>query len=135
EVFKPPLESAGEIPSAIDVPNGCRFHNRCPLATPACGWEGRDVATALADWDLALKPREALGKPVVEGLNVRIPAPQGEAAGVALLDQVMAAKHPSLVTAPKRSFDGGALVLAFEALPSPSRRVIGPGHEVACVLY
>lgn len=26
----------GEVPSAIDVPTGCRFHTRCPAVTEAC---------------------------------------------------------------------------------------------------
>jgi peptide/nickel transport system ATP-binding protein len=30
---------AGEIPSAIDPPSGCRFHPRCPLAVEKCSHE------------------------------------------------------------------------------------------------
>jgi peptide/nickel transport system ATP-binding protein len=32
----------GEVPDAISPPRGCRFHPRCPVALPTCGWEGRD---------------------------------------------------------------------------------------------
>lgn len=34
----------GEIPSAIDLPLGCRFRPRCPKAFEMCGWQGRDLA-------------------------------------------------------------------------------------------
>jgi oligopeptide transport system ATP-binding protein len=30
----PPMR--GEIPTAVDVPSGCRFRTRCPLATELC---------------------------------------------------------------------------------------------------
>jgi oligopeptide/dipeptide ABC transporter ATP-binding protein len=35
---EPPRERtiAGEVPSALNVPSGCRFHPRCPLAMPVC---------------------------------------------------------------------------------------------------
>jgi len=134
-VEKPPLESAGEIPSAIDIPNGCRFHNRCPLAIATCGWEGRDVIAALAEWELAENPRDALGVPVREGLDLRIPAPQGTDAARKLLARVLAQRPASLAEAARIEEAPGTLVLRFDPHPSPRRRRISDGHEVACVLY
>ncbi|WP_417599438.1 dipeptide ABC transporter ATP-binding protein [Pararhodobacter oceanensis] len=134
-VEKPPLDSAGEIPSAIDIPNGCRFHNRCPLATVACGWEGRDVIAALSDWELAGHDRAALGTPQRDGLSLRIPAPQGALAARDLLAQVMAQRPASLTEAAQITDTGDALHLAFAAQPPPNRRKIDDGHEVACLLY
>ncbi|MCC5961514.1 MAG: dipeptide ABC transporter ATP-binding protein [Rhodobacteraceae bacterium] len=134
-VEKPPLESAGEIPSAVDLPNGCRFHNRCPLATVTCGWEGRDVVAALAEWDLLEKPRDALGVPERDGLNLRIPAPKGVAQARAQLTEVLAARPASLAEAAEIVEEDAALRLVFAPQPSPRRRRISEGHEVACVLY
>ncbi len=33
------IRLTGEIPSAIDMPSGCRFHTRCPLAVEICSSE------------------------------------------------------------------------------------------------
>jgi len=41
----------GEIPSAINVPLGCRFRPRCPVHFELCGWQGSDLAEYLTDED------------------------------------------------------------------------------------
>jgi len=39
----------GEVPDAVSPPAGCRFHPRCPVALPTCGWEGRDFISHLEE--------------------------------------------------------------------------------------
>lgn len=65
---RPQALPRGEVPDAIFPPAGCRFHPRCPVALPTCGWEGRDFAAFLeARWlspdlasrELAAGPLEA----------------------------------------------------------------------------
>jgi oligopeptide/dipeptide ABC transporter ATP-binding protein len=49
----PPQERAlaGEVPSALNLPSGCRFHPRCPAAMPVC-----------SQVEPVLKPREGEGQ-------------------------------------------------------------------------
>jgi peptide/nickel transport system ATP-binding protein len=37
------VELAGEVPSAINVPAGCRFHPRCPFAEKKCNMEEAEL--------------------------------------------------------------------------------------------
>jgi peptide/nickel transport system ATP-binding protein len=134
-VVKPPLEARGEIPSAIDVPNGCRFHPRCPLATPRCGWEGRDVLTALAARRLEGESPAGLGEARLEGLDLVVEASDGHDAAEQALRAAVTPTFPALLEAARVTREDARLRLTFAALPSPARRRLADGHEVACVLY
>ncbi|MGM9663015.1 MAG: ABC transporter ATP-binding protein [Oscillospiraceae bacterium] len=41
-------EILGSIPSAVNIPAGCRFHPRCPYATPQCREEVPEMKTVCA---------------------------------------------------------------------------------------
>lgn len=139
DVIKPPPEAAGEIPSAIEVPNGCRFHTRCPLATPQCGWEARDVEAALTDLQIADPAQgdaqlDVLGTVKRQGLNLTVTAPKGAKAARDLLVAAMRAKHPSLAEAAKFTDSDRGVTVNFAEFSAPALRDLGGGHAAACVL-
>src|SRR2546427_825813 len=49
----------GERPDPSDIPPGCRFHPRCPVAFERCGWIAEEVVTELKDLS-AGTPEEGL---------------------------------------------------------------------------
>ena len=134
DVVKPALEARGEIPSAIDVPNGCRFHTRCPVATERCGWEGRDADAGLAAARVADRDLAPLGTTRVEGLDMVVSGPPDAEAARRLLEEAMAQVHPSLVAAARweRAADGWRV--RFDATEPPPLIAVAPDHQVACVL-
>jgi peptide/nickel transport system ATP-binding protein len=139
-VIKPPLEAQGEIPSAIDIPNGCRFHTRCPVALVNCGWEGRDVIARVQAARLEGRAYPQIGQLTRDGLNLDVSAPQGVDACQAALEELLATTPLWAAATVTRGNDRLRLKFRRQASP-PSFLVSAPdgdprkAHEVACWLY
>jgi peptide/nickel transport system ATP-binding protein len=77
----------GEIPSAINVPLGCRFRPRCPKAFKGCGWEGMDMVDWLNEEEKVNNPDHPMSKHIEElhpdGFSLTITIrPEGDPAKV-----------------------------------------------------
>ena len=135
EIIKPPLEAAGEIPSAIEPPNGCRFHTRCPLATRECGWEGRDVKAALDAHALDGKALTHLGKATLDGLDIAFDIKTDANSATSELAALINARSPAMGEVAHMESRNGQLHVSFDAKAPPPLRMLEDGHRVACVLY
>jgi len=131
----------GEVPDAIFPPAGCRFHPRCPVALPTCGWEGRDLVDLFEErW---LQPRVAEAEaelgPIsawtAEGLVAKRSVEGSGEAARKLLDAVLGGAFASLREAVDSvSVADGELRVRFrppaELLPKEVE-----GRTVECLLY
>lgn len=134
---------SGEVPDAIYPPLGCRFHPRCPVATPTCGWEARDVIDFLEGRaiqpDTAAQDEQALGplgRMRAVGPRLRIPrkaTPEADPKGYleTLRGQMPAPMAEAIRTI---SMDRGDLVVEFAPADDPGMRAVD-GRDVRCVLY
>jgi len=131
----------GEVPSPIEPPLGCRFHPRCPVALPHCGWEGRDLARALEE------ASQAEGSPIAgaieemdsDGFALRIRMkgdPEASARALeAFLEGEKARGRALFQAVASVASEEGELVVRFLKALEPELKEVEPGHAVACYLY
>lgn len=134
----------GEIPDAAEPPLGCSFHPRCPVATPVCGWEQRDLKALLEEhWvrdETADYEAERATVGDLDGLDrprttARL-AGKDPAAVRAVLDSVRAADPEEPLWGGVRAVEErhGHLEVDFVDGVDPPLRA-SHGVEVACVHY
>jgi len=131
----------GEVPDAVYPPLGCRFHPRCAVALPTCGWEGRDVLDFLEErWlDAEIEKREAALGPIeewkAEGLEARRHVEGSGETERKLLDTALESVPAAMRAAIERiSSEDRTLRLTFRAPATLEPKQVG-NRSVECLLY
>jgi oligopeptide/dipeptide ABC transporter ATP-binding protein len=131
----------GERPNPVDIPAGCRFHPRCPVAVGICGWtaeEVQDELTHLVEEDAAKHPEAgAFGEIRPAGpFRLEVASTDGESSARYLRSRVEAlgSTRPALAAIRRIEPDGGVLRIQLHEPVEPPLRPIREGVSVACHL-
>ena len=143
------IEIEGEIPDPKNLPDGCYFHTRCPVATPYCGWSPEDLAKPVIDLLDPLK-NPAIGN----NINIKqVSIDDRQHLLIAELENQENAEitkkiHNSLahmstgkngskyLSISSVELDGGnRLLFHFVEAKKPHLVEVNKGHFVSCILY
>jgi oligopeptide/dipeptide ABC transporter ATP-binding protein len=140
---RPETLPRGEIPDAIHPPAGCRFHPRCPVVLPTCGWEGRDFVDYLEERRLDPERAKADEGPIGALDKWRTAGPyawrvtRAEDPGpiVAYLQSILRAAEPAMAKAVEAvGAEEDRVVVRFRSPDPLAPKDVG-GRIVECLLY
>ncbi len=128
----------GERPDPVNIPTGCRFHPRCPLAFARCGWNAAELKEELEEVLPSATSVRAGAMTLSDPRTLRI-ATQGTSpeALVEALNALAKEKRDERLVF--RGIAGvapgsGEVVITMHPFQEPELLEVGPGNTVACYL-
>jgi len=123
----------GVVPDPARPPRGCRFHTRCPVATPDCGWEVDDIVRLLESDETLFQSLQGVARKsdLEAGLTF------ADEASAAALHRVLGSDRvPEAMRRATESLDlnGKTLDIRFRETEEVMLTDRGEGHQAACVL-
>lgn len=133
----------GEVPDAVNIPAGCRFHPRCTAALASCGWEGRDFIDLLDehlsgstrtddDAQVLGKIEDWWAKGFVAGRRI---GPQNPQRLVETVKGVLARATPAMQEAVQSVTVQSESVIVHFRTPEPLKQTVVEDRTVECLLY
>ena len=124
----------GHVPDPANPPEGCRFHTRCPVVTPACGWEVDDAVGWLQDHDVFAEGLAAVERRT--NFDATLVFHNEEAAASAIEAFRRGDAPPAMKAAlEEMSADGRKLGIRFAPVSPVELENIGDGRLTACILH
>jgi oligopeptide/dipeptide ABC transporter ATP-binding protein len=126
----------GERPDPGNIPPGCRFHPRCPVAFERCGWTADEVLAELRETAAGLPAEPVFAAARVDGTAVfTLPnASQDTEATLRDLIATKAEEFRSLKAIHAIEPGDGGLRVTLHASEEPILKDVAPGVQAACHL-
>ena len=128
----------GERPDPVDIPTGCRFHPRCPMAFAKCGWNAAELREELEEI-LPSVPSVAAGAVTVPDAHTLRIATRGTSSERLAEDLRALAKEKRDTRLVFRGIADiaagqGEAVVTMHPWEEPPLLEVAPGNSVACYL-
>jgi peptide/nickel transport system ATP-binding protein len=125
---------SGSLPDPANPPEGCRFHTRCPVATPVCGWEVDDAVRWLQAKETLLAGLTDVQRRSSFDATLVF---HDETGASAVVQAIRNGDVPPSMRAAIETFsnEGRNVTMRFSPVEPVELEDIGGGHLTACLLH